>query len=149
MPEFVADFSQAIQFILVPRGIYNVHVANAEVARSNNGDPMLKVRFEIDEVVKLSEDAEYTPNQIVGQSLFSNLMLVGKGAGITQQAFDAMFGEAEEAPSDTNELVGAACGVKVTHRVWAVKDGGDGETRANISRYLPIQGRGGLNSVFS
>jgi len=139
MPDFVADFSQAIQFILVPRGTYNVHVAAAETAVSSNRTSMLKMRYEIDEVIQLSEEAEYTPEQIVGQSLFSNLMLEGKGAGITEQAFEAMFGEVEEAPSNTDDLIGAACAVKVTHRVWSVDEGGDGETRANVSRYLPLQ----------
>lgn len=147
MPEFVADFSQAIQFILIPRGTYNVHVAQAEVGQSSKGEAMLKIRFEVDEVIELDEGAEYTPEQIVGQSLFSNLMLEGRGAGITQQAFDALFGDAAEAPSSTDDLEGAACGVKVTHRVWEVKDGGDGETRSNISRYIPLQGS--MDAVFS
>ncbi len=146
-PEFVADFSQAIQFILVPRGTYNVHLANAELGKSNSsGESMLKVRFEIDEVLDMAEDAEYTPDQVIGQSLFSNLMLQGRGAGITQQAFEAMFGDLDEVPSDTEDMVGAYCSVKVTHRVWAVKDGGDGETRANISKYLPAQTS--IGSVF-
>jgi hypothetical protein len=147
MPEFVADFSQAIQFILVPRGTYNVHVASAETATSSNRTAMLKVRYEIDEVIELSEDAEYTPEQIVGQSLFSNLMLEGKGAGVTEQAFEAMFGSVEDAPGNTDDLIGAACAVKVTHREWKVEDGGDGETRANVSRYKPLQAS--VSDVFS
>lgn len=133
MPEFNADFSQSRQFIVLPRGVYNAHVAAAELKKaSTSGDPMIAVRMEIDEVVSLQEGAEYSEEQCVGQSVFANLMLAGEGAGITQSAFQAMFGSVEEAPKTTEELVGAACSIRITHRVY------EGEQRANISRWEPL-----------
>jgi hypothetical protein len=147
MPEFVADFSEAKQFIKLPRGVYNVHIASCEMGKSRrSGIDMLKIRLEIDEVVSLADGAEFTAEQCLGQALFSNLMLGGEGAGITQQAFEAMFGEVEQAPGDTESFIGVGCAVKVTHRVWKAEDGGDDEERANVSKFLPLASAAGLFS---
>ena len=145
MPQFVADFSDAKQFIKLPRGVYNVHIASCEMGQSRrSGIDMLKIRLEVDEVVSLVGGAEFTAEQCLGQSLFCNLMLGGEGAGITQQAFEAMFGEVDQAPGDTESFIGVSCAVKVTHRTWKVEDGGDGEERANVSRFMPSASPDGL-----
>lgn len=141
MPNFVADFSEAKRFITLPKGTYDVHVAAVELTKSSSkGEPMLKVRLEVDAVVKLLEGAEYTEEQCLGQGLLVNWMLAGEGAGITEQAFEALYGDAEKAPGSTDELIGGAIRVKVTHREYSEDKGGDGSIRANVSSYEPIPG---------
>lgn len=152
MPEFTADFSQAKRFITLPKGTYDVHVAAAELTKSQSSNlPMLKVRLEVDAVVSLLEGAEFTEEECLGQGLLVNWMLAGEGAGITEQAFEALYGDAEKAPGSTEELVGGALRVKVTHRVYEESKGGDGSTRANVSTYEAMPGiaDGGRKGLFS
>lgn len=144
MPGFAVDFSEAREFILVPIGQYNVHVAAASVKTSSrSGTEMLSIQLVIDEIVEMDEDTEFTPDQVVGQRLFTNWMLGGAGAGITKQAFQAIYGQDGEGnplyiPSDCDELVDQVLRVQITHQIYAKDDGGDDQPRARVSRYYAV-----------
>jgi len=127
---FHIDFSEVPEWEVVPKGMYIVEVKTAEETYAqSSGDAMLALRLEI---------IEGDDPSTVGQFLFASLKVEGAGLQITRQAFKALFGEAQSGQYDTSDLIGRRCRVRVTHRVYREEDGGDGEARANISRWYPL-----------
>lgn len=127
MPEFKFDDSEAVEFRLLPVGWYNVTVDNVEVTRSSTGKGMLKVLLRVD-------DGEYE-----GQPIFQNLMLEGRAGGITKAFLRAATGDPAGGSRDTSEIAGSQLRVRVTQKVWAEEDGGDGELQNNISKFAPLE----------
>lgn len=131
MPQISVDFSDAPDFSLIPEGKYYVEVVEADVTTSQNGDPMMKVQLEI------TEEGEFQ-----GRKLFDNMMLVGNGLGITKRNLGILLGDVPdgEFSFDTDDLLGQEAQVLVKHRVWEEANGGDGEARADVSKYYAIKG---------
>jgi len=127
MPEFKFDDSEAIEFQLLPTGWYVVTVDSVESAVASTGTRMLKCLLRVDE-------GEYE-----GQPLFQNLMLEGRAGGITKSFLRAATGDPSGGSRDTSELVGCKLRVRVTQKIWAEADGGDGELQNNIAKFTPIE----------
>jgi hypothetical protein len=126
MPQFNVDFSEVKELKAQAPGVYNVVVDSVDLTQSStSGDPMLKVVYLIDGG---EED---------GTKLFDNLMLVGGALWRTKQAFKVLMGDDAGGDIDTDDLIGAQATVKVVNEIWAEEDGGDGSTRARISKYIP------------
>lgn len=104
----------------IPEGQYTVVVNTAEMAESQNGNPMIKFELEVTEGkhqgAKLFENCSLQPN-----ALFKlKSLLIGLGFDIPKKAFDL----------DLQELIGLTCDVEVGHEKY------EGKTRARILSYL-------------
>lgn len=129
MPQVSVDFSQVQEFELIPEGEYLVEVDEAEVKQSSTGKSMMQLQL----TVKEPEDYE-------GRKLFDNMMLEGNALWRTKRDLGALMGNVPDGQFSfsTEDLVGAQCIVYVSHRVWKVEDGGDGEKRPDIRRYKSL-----------
>lgn len=123
MPEFVVDFSNTADFEPLPVDLYEIEVKEVQLKNSKTkGEPMLSLKLEV------------IAGEYVGRSIFTNLMLVGRGLGITKQAFKALQIPAGEL--DTDDVVGACGTVRLTQNVYKIEDGGDGQTRNRVSAWI-------------
>lgn len=122
MPKFIVDFTDAEDFAPIPADIYEVEIKEVQLKTSQKGEGMIAIVLEV-------IDGEHQ-----GRHLYTNLMLAGRGLGITKAAFQALQIPAGEL--DTDDLVGASASVRVTLRKWAVEDGGDGRVRNRISGWI-------------
>ena len=123
MPEFVVDFSNTEDFEPLPVDLYEMEVKEVQLKSSKTkGEPMLSIKMEV------------IAGEYVGRSVFTNLMLVGRGLGITKQAFKAL--QIPGGELDTDDLVGACCTVRLTQNVYKIEDGGDGQTRNRVSAWI-------------
>jgi len=128
MPELVVDFSDVKTFEPLPIDWYNVEVSDARIGKSQAGNAKVTLILKV------------TDGEHEGRNLICDLVLEGDGRWKTKQAFEALLGEAEGQVSiSTETLVGTACTVRVTQRVWREEDGGDGTVRNNISTFRPLQ----------
>jgi len=130
--ELAFDFTDAIEFTALPAGWYDVEVIEARPGTSAAGNPKVTLRMK---VLATGEDYD-------GRTLIDDLVTTGKGSGRAKQALMAFYGTAPETQMrvSTSDLVGCRANVRVTQRVWAEEDGGDGEMRNNVTRYRPVQG---------
>lgn len=128
--EFIVDFSEAQEFIILPIDWYTVEVAVLEVKESQGGTPMVNARLKVVE------------GTYEGQNVFVNWMLAGKGTGITKAALEALLGRVPEDGEalSGDELIGSRMSIRVIPKPWKIEDGGDGEMRNTVSRYkaLPV-----------
>jgi len=123
MPQISVDFSNAADFSPMPVGAYWIEVKEAKLDKSSTkGEQMVKL------VVEVIDHEEYE-----GRKLWPNLMLEGRGAGITGQALKAM-----NLPTDLDleDLIGAQAQVYITQQLRTVEDGGDGRVRNKISTWI-------------
>lgn len=129
--ELVVDFGEAVSFEPVPVGWYGVTVVEAKAGQSQAGNRKVSLQLE----VTTADDAD-----TVGRKVFDDLVLEGKGAWKTRQAFEAFFGDTQEKMRiSTSDLVGCVAEVRMVHKVWREEDGGDGETRSRVARYRASQ----------
>jgi len=127
--ELVVDFSEAASFELMEKGWYSTQVAEAKAGTSQAGNAKVSLMLEVVGAEK-SDD--------IGRKLFDDLVLEGKGAWKTRQAFEAFFGATEERMRvSTAALIGCTADVYLVQKVWREEDGGDGEPRNRISKYRP------------
>lgn len=140
MPQINIDFTNAPSFELIPEGKYFIEVVEAEPTKSQAGKAMMKLTLEI-------SDGEYAERK-----LWDNMMLEGDGLGITKRNLQILLGDVPDGQFsfDTDDLIGAEAQVLVKHRVWEESKGGDGETRADVSRYYPVgaDASGDLDGMF-
>jgi len=122
MSEFTVDFSQVQDYEILPEGVYEIEVTEARVTKSKAGDAMLALKVAV-------LDGEYE-----GRALYPNLMLVGRGLGITKAAFTAMG--LPGGKMDIDDLIGATSTVRITQHVYKVEDGGDGKARNNVGSWI-------------
>lgn len=126
MAKFKADFSEGVELMLLPIDWYSIEVSSVEVTEATTGVPMLKLRLRV------------TGGEYENQPIFTNLMLAGRGAGITAGALRALLGHVSEDEMDTDDLVGARCRVRIGQEVWAEEDQGDGELRNRVLRWKAL-----------
>lgn len=125
--ELVVDFSEAASFELMDKGWYGIVVTEAKGGKSQAGNAKVSLILEVTEADK-SDD--------VGRKLFDDLVLEGKGAWKTRQAFEAFFGATEEQMRiSSSDLNGCVADAYLVQKVWREEDGGDGEARNRISKY--------------
>lgn len=145
MSEEVAfDFSEGVERRVVPVDWYPVRIANVEARTSQSGNRMLSVMLRI------------TSGAHAEVPLFTNWMLQGRGSGILKGALRAFMGD--DAVAETkghivpSELIGLQADARVTQKVWAVEDGGDGEIQNRISKFRPasfVDGQGEVTGLFT
>ena len=128
---FSIDFSGVPDREAAPAGEYTLECVSVDIKVSQGaktaGTKMLVFHWKIVE-------SEQTAH------LFENLMMGGDAMWKTKQLFQALFGkEQQEFQMSVEELVGARVRGRVTQEVWAVEDGGDGETRNRVARYMPLE----------
>ena len=104
----------------IPEGRYTVKVAEAELAESQSGNPMLKITFEVVEGkkkgAKLFENCSLQP-----QALFKlKALLLALDYEIPEGAFDL----------DVDELIDMECDVEVAHETY------EGKKRSRIVEYI-------------
>lgn len=123
MPGFVVDFTNTEDFEPMPVALYEIEIKEVQLKTSKTkGEPMLGIKMEV------------IAGEYAGRSIFTNLMLAGRGLGITKQAFKAL--QIPGGELDTDDLLGATCTVRLTQNVYKVEDGGDGQTRNRVSAWI-------------
>lgn len=123
MPTFVVDFTNVEDYEPLPVDLYEIEVKEVQLKNSRNkNEPMLSIKVEV-----IAGDYE-------GRSIYTNLMLAGRGLGITKQAFTALQIPAGEL--DVDDLVGATATVRLIQNIYKIEDGGDGRVRNRISTWI-------------
>jgi hypothetical protein len=134
--EFSVDFSEAVEFLILPAAWYHVEVVYAERAESGPnskvpGTPQLAVRMKVQD-----EHGEWA-----GQTLFANWALRGKGSGFTKAALKAILGDV---PSSNrfrkDDVLGAHLEVFCRPRIRTVEQGGTGEEQNSVNQYRAYGG---------
>lgn len=130
---FSIDFSSVPDREAAPAGEYIIEVVSSEMRVSHgektDGSQMIFLHLKI---VESEHDAH----------MFENLIIHEDSMWKVKQFFKAMglIDSNGQVHMATDELVGARCRGKVTTETWAVEQGGDGELRNRVSRYLPLVG---------
>jgi hypothetical protein len=140
MPELVIDFSETQSFDPLPPGDYVVSVESAKPGKSTAGNPKVSLQ------VKVIEGEQE------GRMLFDDLVLTGKGAFKIRQAlkaFGLLDSDQDQVRLDSDDLVGCVGTVTVANEVWAEEDGGDGETRSRVKKYVSAGTDAAFEDIFS
>lgn len=128
---FSIDFSNVPDREAAPSGEYTLECVSAELRISDGektrGSQMIFFHWKI-------VDSDQSAH------LFENLILHPDTMWKVKQCFKALglIDAKGHVQMATDELVGARVRAKVTARVWPVESGGDGETRNDVARYLPL-----------
>jgi len=123
MTTFVVDFTQVEDFEPLPVDLYELEIKEVQLKQSKTkGEPMLGIKLEV------------IAGEFEGRSIFTNLMLAGRGLGITKQAFKAL--QIPGGELDVEDLIGATCTARLTQNVYKIEDGGDGQTRNRVSAWI-------------
>lgn len=127
----VVDFNaveDAPEFEALPRGMYDVVVAECEFGHSqNSGNPMWTIQLEV-------EDGEYA-----GRRLFYHLVFGGKGMAFTKRSLARVRPDLVESPfsPEDDEIVASMLGLRARAKVTTRQY--DGRTTNNVTDIFPSE----------
>lgn len=86
--DVVIDFSEAVDFDLLPDGDYSALIESAEQGKSKEGNPKIVWKFVI-------QSGPETAGKVAGRILFRHTPITGKGAGLAKQVIKAIGGNVD------------------------------------------------------
>lgn len=126
-PRINIELSEATSFKPVPDDVYLCQVQQIGSVQHGPKASYVEVRLEIDE------------GELAGRVLFTNLMVNGAAAGMFVDFVNTVTGsdhdvdELEDLDIDTDDLIGAACGVVTKQEEYPE---GSGDFRSQVKKVL-------------
>lgn len=127
MAVITPDFSEAVEFELIPEGVWNTRIVKSEIKTSQNGNDYVNWTMDI-----FGAEGDY--EKYNNQKIWHITMCSGKASGMLKKFVTVVTGEEPKAEFDTDDLLGESLSVTIGH-----SPDNNGEARAKVKAVAAIQ----------